>query len=102
MAKLKVELKGEGIIDNAAIYLEDEAEKLPHFLDPKNDKEWLKENISIPLEGELDYSLYVVAFSGTKFKCTISDEEENKIELSGVTGSKTKNRAHLKGSEKLK
>lgn len=102
MAKLKVTVEGKGIIDNAVIYIEDPSEKTPYFLDPKSDKVWTKKNISIPLEGWLDYSLYVVAFSGTKFTCMITDENGKKVTFKGITGSKIKNRAHISGSKELK
>jgi hypothetical protein len=101
MAKLKVSLHGVGSIDNSVIYLEDPSEKIPLFLDPKNEKEWELDNIAITIDGELDYSLYVLAFSGTAFTCTISNEDNKKIELEGVTGTKIKNRAHLFGTKKF-
>jgi hypothetical protein len=101
MAKLDILLVGEGTIDNAVIYLEDPQEKIPYFLEPKNDNEWHCDGVTMPLDDELDYSLYVVAFSGTKFKCTIENNEGGKVELSGITGKKVKNRAHLIGTKKI-
>ena len=102
MAKLEVLLKGEGTIDNAVIYLEDPTEKMPYFLEPQSNEEWQKRNISVPLLGDLDYSLYVLALSKTKFECTIKDSKGKKIEFTGITGKKIRNRAHLSGSKKLK
>ena len=44
-----------------------------------------KDDISVPISGDLDYSLYVQAFSGTQFECTILNKENDKtIIFSGV------------------
>ncbi len=100
---LNVNLKGEGTIDNVVIYLEDPKEKMPYFLKPKSNREWERVNLSIPLVGDLDYSLYVLAFSGTKFTCIITNNENDKtIVIEGVTGRKIKNQAHETGSEEFK
>lgn len=101
---LKVSLKGEGQIDNAVIYLEDPKEKIPYFLNPISGDgiEWELDNISIPLEGELDYALYVVAFTGTQFTCVITNLENDKtIEFSSITGKKIKNQAYETGSDDI-
>jgi hypothetical protein len=100
---LNVNLKGEGTIDNAVIYLEDPKEKMPYFLDPKSNEEWEKDGLNIPLEGDLDYSLYVLAYSGTRFKCVITNSDDGKtITIEGTTGKKIKNQAHETGSKKFK
>lgn len=98
---LKVSLEGKGTIDNAVIYLEDPKEKMPYHLNPVSNTEWEREGISIPVDGALDYSLYVLAFTGTKFKCVITDEEGKSIAIEGITGKKIKNLAHETGSKKL-
>lgn len=105
MAKLKVELTGEGVIDNAAIFFDDPQEKLPIYLDPTTDKKWSKDNISVPMdnEDELSYALYVVAFTGTSFSCVITNKDIDKtISFSDITGKVIKNRAISKGSKKFK
>jgi hypothetical protein len=99
MPKLKVELQGDGVIDNASIYLEDPQESMEYRLDPDSDILW-KTEVSIPVEDMLDYSLYVLAFSGTHFTCTITNADtEEKVEFEGITGVKIKHRANIKGSK---
>lgn len=99
MANLKIELQGNDVIDNASIYLEDPQESVEYKLDPDSDTFW-KTDVTLPVEDSLDYSLHVVAFTGTHFKCTITDiDTENKIEFEGITGTKIKHRAHIKGSQ---
>ena len=98
MATLKVTLVGEGVINNAAVYLEDPLELIPLYLNPVSDTEWERE-VSVPLEGKLDYSLIVIAITGTRFKCTIDyPEEGTSISIKGMTGIKHKNYYHEKGS----
>lgn len=102
MSKLKIELKGDGAIDNASIYMEDPAESIEYKLSPLSDTEWTTE-VAIPVSGTLDFSLYVVAFSGTHFQCIIRNTETNAtIEFEGITGTKVKNRAHIVGSQNFK
>lgn len=99
MANLKVELLGDDVVDNASIYLEDPQESIEYHLDQKSDTKW-ETTVSIPVEDTLEYSLYVVAFTGTHFTCTITDlGTDKKIEFEGITGVKIKHRAHIKGSE---
>jgi len=99
MAILNVRLKGEGVINNAAIYLEDPLEKIPLYLNPVSDKEWERTNISVPLEGQLDYSLIVIACTGTKFSCTITNtEDDTTVSITGMTGKKNKNYYHEQGA----
>jgi len=101
MASLKIELTGDGIIDNAAIYLEDPEESIEYKLNPTSDTKWETE-INLPIQNELDYSLYVVAFSGTHFDCRITNMDSNKtIEFEGKTGHPIKNRAHISGSQNI-
>ncbi|UOQ54326.1 hypothetical protein [Hymenobacter cellulosivorans] len=102
MAALTIELEGEGTIDNASIYLEDPSETIEHKLDPTTDTKWSKK-VTLPVDDTLDYSLYVVAFSGTRFKCTITRNDDGRsIEISGITGAKIKSRANIKGSKNFK
>lgn len=97
MPTLKIELQGDDVIDNASIYLEDPHETIEYKLDPESDTTWTKQ-VSLPVNGSLEYSLYVVAFTGTHFTCTITDVgTERKIKLEGITGPK--NRAHIQGSQ---
>lgn len=101
MAKLNVTLTGEGVINNAAIYLEDPLELIPIYLNPVSDTEWVVE-VSVPLEGPLDYSLIVIALTGTRFKCSIDyPEEGTSIKIKGMTGIKNKNYYHEKGSREF-
>lgn len=100
----KIELTSDGEIDNAVIYLEDPKEKIPYFLQPSDGsgKSWELDNLKIPLQGELDYGLYVVAFSGTKFNCVITNKANDKtIEFSGTTGSRIKGQAYETGSSPI-
>lgn len=101
MAKLKVNLKSPGIIDNAAIFLEDPVEKIAYYLNPKgSEQEWEIDNVSLPITGSLDYSLYVVAYTGTQFDCIITNKDtSDTIEFSGVTGRVMKGRANERGSK---
>jgi hypothetical protein len=99
MASLKIELKGEGPIDNASIYLEDPAESIEIKLNPSSDTKW-GTTLNLPVQNELDYSLYVVAFSGTRFECVITNLDTNKsIKFDGKTGYPIKNRAHVSGAQ---
>jgi len=43
-----------------------------------------------------------VAFTGTKFTCTITREDAKTIEVSDTTGRKIKHRANVKGSTLFK
>ena len=99
MAILNVSVKGDGVINNAAIYLEDPLEKTPLYLNPVSDTEWERSNINVPLEGQLDYSLIVIASTGTKFSCTITNtEDDTSVSFKGMTGKKDKNYYHEKGA----
>ena len=99
---LNVSVKGDGIINNAAVYLEDPLEMIPIYLNPVSATEWERNDISVPLEGALEYSLIVIAFTGTKFHCTITNAEDGtSIEINGMTGKKNKNYYHEKGSRDL-
>jgi hypothetical protein len=102
MATFNVSVKGEGVINNAAVYLEDPLELIPLYLNPLSPTEWERNDISAPLEGPLDYSLIVIAFTGTKFSCTITNADDGTcIKISGKTGVKNKNYYHEKGSRAL-
>jgi hypothetical protein len=72
---LKVKLVGQGPIDNAVIFLEDPKEKISHFLSPTSNDgtEWEK----------MDYSLYVQAFSGTQFECTLIKKMTRQLSFRG-------------------
>lgn len=97
---LKVSLTGDGTIDNAVIYLEDPKEKMPYFLQPTSETDWERDDLSIPLDGELNYSLYVLAFNGTGFKCVVTNKDDNKtVTIKGVTGKIIKSQAHETGAQ---
>lgn len=101
MAKLNVTLTGEGVINNAAVYLEDPKELIPLYLNPVSDTEWSRE-VSVPIEGPLDYSLIVIAATGTRFKCEIVNMEDGtSLRITGMTGIKNKNYYHESGSREL-
>jgi hypothetical protein len=102
MAKLKIELEGDDVIDNASIYLEDPLESIEYKLKAASDTKF-ELNITLPVEGALDYSLHVVAFSGTHFNCVITDvDSEKTIKIEGITGRLIKNRAKVTGSQNFK
>jgi hypothetical protein len=104
MAKLKVELAGKDVIDNAVIFFDDPQEKIAHYLNPDDDKNWSADDISVPMDDddELDYSLHVVAYTGTGFTCTITNKGTDKtIVFSDVTGKVIKNRSVTKGAKKF-
>jgi len=106
MAKLTIEVNGTGTIDNAGIFLDDPDEKLPYYLDPVTDEDWkTTDPVSVPMKADdpLSYSLHVVAFTGTQFTATITNNDNSKkISISGVTGKPYPNRAVIKGTDILK
>ena len=102
MAKLNIKLTSPGVIDNAVIYLEDPTESIPNHFQPKTDSEWELKNVSVPVLGNLEYSLHVLAYNGTSFECVINRDADSKtIKLKGKTGSSMTHRANIKGSKKF-
>ena len=102
MPSLKVELTGKGTIDNASIYLEDPEQSIEYKLNPISNIKW-ETQVDIPVQNELDYCLYVVAFSGTKFDCVVTNLSNNEtVKFDGKTGHPIKNRAKVSGSQNFK
>jgi hypothetical protein len=102
MATIHAKLKGKDTIDNAVIYLEDPQEKIPYYFKPISNTEWETDHLKIPIQGYLDYSLHVLAYSGTAFECVITNEDNgNTITLKGVTGNPIRSRANIKGSQQI-
>lgn len=105
MSNLKVSLTGQGEIDNAVIYLDDPSNTIAYQLNPVTGSKWESQTIKIPMSpgDPLSYNLYVVAFSGTRFKCTITDEESGRsLDFEGTTGIQIRSRAHISGSKMLR
>lgn len=85
MAKVKILLQGEGEIDNAFIHLEDPEKEREIALDQVSSTKWEKNNVEVFLNGDLDYCLNVQAYFGTKYKCTITREDQKIVEIEGKT-----------------
>ncbi|WP_207425695.1 hypothetical protein [Pedobacter sp. SYSU D00535] len=92
---LKAKLIGTGAINNSWIYLENvPTDDRPHAvaigLFPKNDKrkEWKNDQISINVDGDLEYQLDVHALKDTDWEFSLinRDNSETLVEISGSTG----------------
>jgi len=100
MAKLKVFLHGNGIIDSAMIAIDDPDEKNRYPLKPdqgRDETKWFADDISYqPSEtGTLSYALHVLAFTGTSFSCTITNKDNGGvIRFTDVTGRSIDHQAH--------
>jgi len=95
MPNYKATLTGKGNINNCIIYLEvlpapDNEFPMPIFLTYKATakRKWFNNDISIDVNGKLDFELRVHAFHGTgwDFKLVNTDNASDVISLSGSTG----------------
>jgi hypothetical protein len=95
MKSYKASLTSEGLVNNVSVYLEELPDPglplpMPIYLKPisMSKTKWEMDSIEILVVNRLDYEVRVQAYSGTKWKFTLVNEENSAkvLELEGRTG----------------
>jgi hypothetical protein len=91
--KYKIEITGTGRLNNAKVYLEDENDSVR--LETSDFKTWKNDEVTIDLQGNLDYKVLILARTGTDWKLIITNKAtSNKVvDIVGTTGDKYPNKS---------